>query len=173
MSKSLGNYIGINEAPNDMFGKIMSISDTLMWRYYELLSFREMSEVEEWKAQCDAGKENPKNIKIRLALEIVERFNDEELAKKAQADFESRFKHGQIPEDIKSITISNGASLMLANAMKEAGLTASTSDSYRMIKQGAVKVGGKKVEDKKAALEVGVEYLVQVGKRKFSKITIA
>ena len=173
MSKSLGNYIGINEAPNDMFGKIMSISDSLMWRYFELLSFREMDEINEWKAQCEAGKENPKNIKVKLALEIVERFNDESLAKSAQQEFESRFKHGQLPEDIERITITSAGELLLANAMKDAGLTKSTSESYRMIKQGAVRVNEQKINDKGTMLGLGEEHLVQVGKRKFAKITIA
>lgn len=172
MSKSLGNYIGINEEPNDMFGKIMSISDALMWRYFELLSFRAASEVDGWQALCEAGNENPKNIKVKLALEIVERFHNEELAKKAQQAFEARFKHGQIPEDIKCVEIQHGESLLLANALKEAGLTASTSESYRMIKQGAVRLDGNKLEDKAIVLDLGVEYLAQVGKRKFSKITV-
>jgi len=173
MSKSLGNYIGINEKPAEMFGKIMSISDVLMWRYFELLSFREMGEINSWRLACDEGKENPKNIKIKLALEIVERFNDEAEAVKAHKEFDSRFKHGQVPEDIKRITIKSDGALMIANALKEAGLTTSTSESYRMIKQGAVRVDGNKVDDKQLSLEVGVEYLVQVGKRKFSRITIA
>ncbi|MEW4981599.1 MAG: tyrosine--tRNA ligase [Cycloclasticus sp.] len=173
MSKSLGNYIGINEEPSEMFGKLMSISDVLMWRYYELLSFREMSEIDSWKASCEAGEENPKNIKVKLAMEIVERFHDARAAAKAREAFESRFKHGQIPEQIENVVITNGESLLIANALKEAGLTVSTSESYRMMKQGAVKVDSLKVDDKKAVLELGKEYLVQVGKRKYSRITIA
>jgi tyrosyl-tRNA synthetase len=173
MSKSLNNYIGINEEPDEMFGKIMSISDVLMWRYFELLSFRSIGEITKWRSECEAGNENPKNIKIKLALEIVERFNDQESAVKAQSVFEARFKHGQVPENIEKTTIKADAGLMIANAMKEAGMTASTSESYRMIKQGAVKVNGEKVSDKQLLLESGSEYLVQVGKRKFSKITIA
>jgi tyrosyl-tRNA synthetase len=173
MSKSLNNYIGINEEPDEMFGKIMSISDVLMWRYFELLSFRSIGEITKWRSECEAGNENPKNIKIKLALEIVERFNDQESAVKAQSVFEARFKHGQVPENIEKTTIKADAGLMIANAMKEAGMTASTSESYRMIKQGAVKVNGEKVSDKQLLLERGSEYLVQVGKRKFSKITIA
>lgn len=173
MSKSLNNYIGINEEPDEMFGKIMSISDVLMWRYFELLSFRSIGEITKWRSECEAGNENPKNIKIKLALEIVERFNDQESAVKAQSVFEARFKHGQVPENIEKTTIKADAGLMIANAMKEAGMTASTSESYRMIKQGAVKVNGEKVSDKQLLLESGPEYLVQVGKRKFSKITIA
>jgi len=173
MSKSLGNYIGINEKPNDMFGKIMSISDVLMWRYFELLSFKEMSEINVWKSDCDAGKENPKNIKVKLALELVGRFHDTEAAQKAHSEFESRFKHGQVPEDIKSIVINKTEKLLIANALKEAGLTVSTSEAYRMIKQGAVKIDGVKLDDKQWVLELNIKYLVQVGKRKFSYITVA
>ena len=172
MSKSLDNYIGINEEPEEMFGKIMSISDVLMWRYFELLSFRSIVEINNWRSLCEAGTENPKNIKIKLASEIVERFNNQDAAEKAQSVFESRFKHGQLPENIEKMTIAADAGLMIANAMKEAGLTSSTSESYRMIKQGAVKVDGSKISDKQMLLEKGKEYLVQVGKRKFSKITI-
>jgi tyrosyl-tRNA synthetase len=173
MSKSLGNYIGINEKPNDMFGKIMSISDELMWKYFELLSFREIDEINEWKAACESGVENPKNIKVKLAIEIVARFHSKEAAEKAQHEFESRFKHGQVPEDIKSIVLNSTEALPIANALKESGLTVSTSESYRMIKQGAVKIDGVKIEDKQSLLELNIEYLVQVGKRKFAKITIA
>ena len=173
MSKSLGNYIGINDPANEMFGKLMSISDTLMWRYFELLSFRRASEVEAWQVKCEAGEENPKNIKVKLALEIVERFNDADIAQKAHEAFESRFKHGQVPDDVASIALSHGERLLVANALKDAGLTVSTSESYRMIKQGAVKVDGQKVVDKQHYLETEKEYLLQVGKRKFIKITIA
>ncbi|MBL4783764.1 MAG: tyrosine--tRNA ligase [Porticoccaceae bacterium] len=172
MSKSLGNYIGINEQPNDMFGKIMSISDVLMWRYFELLSFQEMSEIDKWKAACKNGEKNPKNIKVKLALEIVERFHDDVAAKKAQVEFESRFKHGQVPDDVKSIILNSKQALPIANVLKEAGLTSSTSESFRMIKQGAVKIDGMKVEDKKLLLGLGCECLMQVGKRKFVKVTI-
>lgn len=173
MSKSLGNYIGINEDPAEMFGKIMSISDDLMWRYFELLSFKELGEINAWKESCEKGIENPKNIKIRLALELVERFSNAEKAKAAHQEFESRFKHGKLPENIKKVTIRSEAGLMIANALKESGLTSSTSESYRMIKQGAVRIGGDKVVDKQQTLKHGNEYLVQVGKRKFARITIS
>jgi len=173
MSKSLGNYIGINEDPAEMFGKIMSISDDLMWRYFELLSFKELGEINAWKESCEKGIENPKNIKIRLALELVERFSNAEKAKAAHQEFESRFKHGKLPENIKKVTIKSEAGLMIANALKESGLTTSTSESYRMIKQGAVRIGGDKVVDKQQTLKQGNEYLVQVGKRKFARITIS
>ncbi|MBL4743289.1 MAG: tyrosine--tRNA ligase [Cycloclasticus sp.] len=172
MSKSLDNYIAINESPNDMFGKLMSISDVLMWRYFELLSFREITEINDWKDKCDAGQENPKNIKVILALEIVERFHNKEDAQKAHQEFESRFKHGKPPEEIKEVTLKGEKGVMIANALKDAGLTTSTSDAYRMLKQGAVRINGERTSDKGLLLESGNEYLAQVGKRKFAKITI-
>jgi tyrosyl-tRNA synthetase len=172
MSKSLNNYIGINDPADEMFGKLMSISDELMWKYFTLLSFRDMEEIQEWKKQCEEEEENPKNIKIKLAVEIVERFHDADMASKAFGAFESRFKHGQLPEEISRIEINCEEPLPLANVLKEAGLTSSTSESYRMIKQSAVKVDGKKIQDKQHQLEKGREYLMQVGKRKISKITM-
>lgn len=173
MSKSLGNYIGINEEPNEMFAKIMSISDTLMWRYYELLSFRSIDEIDVWKKQCETGEENPKNIKVKLALEIVERFHDKQAADGANDAFVARFKRGEVPEDIKNVTISTDDVYPIANALKDAGLTASTSDAYRMIKQGAVKMDGEKITDKSFVLNKGCECVMQVGKRKFARITVA
>jgi len=173
MSKSLGNYIGINEEPNEMFAKIMSISDTLMWRYYELLSFRDLDEIDAWKGKCEGGGENPKNIKVKLALEIVERFHDESAALAANDAFIARFKRGEVPDDIKSITLSADNAYPIANVLKDAGLTVSTSDAYRMIKQGAVKMDGEKITDKSVVLSKGCECVMQVGKRKFARITIA
>jgi len=173
MSKSLGNYIGINEEPNEMFAKIMSISDALMWRYYELLSFRDLDEIDAWKGQCESGGENPKNIKVKLALEIVERFHDKQAADSANDAFIARFKRGEVPEDIESVTLSADDSYPIANALKDAGLTVSTSDAYRMIKQGAVKMDGEKITDKSFVLNKGCECVMQVGKRKFARITIA
>ena len=172
MSKSLNNYIGINDPADEMFGKLMSISDELMWKYFTLLSFRDLEEIQEWKEQCEDEKENPKNIKIKLAIEIVERFHDADMASKAFGAFESRFKHGQLPEEISRIEINCEEPLPLANVLKEAGLTSSTSESYRMIKQSAVKVDGKKIQSKQHQLEKDREYLMQVGKRKISKITV-
>ena len=172
MSKSLGNYIGINEAPNEMYGKIMSISDKLMWRYYELLSFREMAEINAWQKQCGQGEENPKNIKVKLAMEIVERFHSKEDADKANTAFESRFKHGAVPDDIKSIALSYGEPCPIANLLKDAGLTESTSEAYRMIKQGAVKIDGQKITDKALLIKQGARCVIQVGKRKFADISI-
>ena len=172
MSKSLDNYIGINDPADEMFGKLMSISDDLMWKYFMLLSFRVIEDIKDWKTQCEDGEENPKNIKIKLALEIVERFHDEDKARKAYEAFESRFKHGQLPEDISQQQINCEEALPIANILKEAGLTSSTSESYRMIKQSAVKVDGEKVQDKHHPLDKNREYLIQVGKRKISKITM-
>ena len=174
MSKSLGNYIGINEAPNEMFAKLMSISDVLMWRYFELLSFKEMSEIESWRQKCEKGEENPKNIKEKLALEIVERFNDRDKAVKAKEAFEARFKHGQVPDDIEQVTLvaEQSDGYPIANLLKNAGLTASTSDAHRMIKQGAVKMDGEKISDNKLLVAKGKSFVLQVGKRKFAAITI-
>ena len=173
MSKSLANYIGINEAPDEMFGKLMSISDELMWRYYELLSFREFEEVSEWKRRCGQGEENPKNIKIALAMEIVERFHNKEEALKAKEAFDSRFKRGELPTDIPVVNLSAKESYPIANAIKDAGLTSSTSDAYRMIKQGAVKIDGEKISDKNLQLMQGMRCIIQVGKRKFADISIS
>ncbi len=173
MSKSLANYIGINEAPDDMFGKLMSISDSLMWRYYELLSFRELDEISKWKKRCEQGKENPKNIKIALAMEIVERFHNKEEAIKAKESFDSRFKRGELPSDIPVVHLSTSESYPIANVIKDAGLTSSTSDAYRMIKQGAVKLDGEKISDKNLQLKQGMRCIIQVGKRKFADISIS
>lgn len=172
MSKSLNNYIGITDAPNDMFGKIMSISDDLMWRYFELLSFRPMSEIEEFQKQINEGA-NPRDIKFLLAEEIITRFHDAAAAKSAQQDFIQRFQKGAIPDDLPEVTIdSTETEIGLAAALKAAGLTQSTSDSFRMIQQGAVKLDGEKVQDRAMTLAKGVVVVAQVGKRKFAKITI-
>jgi len=172
MSKSLGNYIGINDEPNEMFAKLMSISDTLMWRYYDLLSYCDIESIASWRKQCDEGKENPKNIKVKLALEIVERFHGSEASTGANEAFTARFKRGEVPDDIKAVTLLSDDSYPIANALKDAGLTASTSEAYRMIKQGAVKLDGEKVKDKSQVLSKGSECVMQVGKRKFARITI-
>jgi tyrosyl-tRNA synthetase len=171
MSKSLNNYIGINDSPKDIFGKLMSISDDLMWRYIELLSFRNVSEIDEWRQQVEQGR-NPIEVKKEFAEEIVARFHDEAGAKAARDGFENQFKKGQLPDDIPEITLSVGAEGMaIANVLKEAGLTGSTSDAMRMIKQGAVKIDGEKVADKSLLIEAGLEGVFQVGKRKFARIT--
>jgi tyrosyl-tRNA synthetase len=172
MSKSLNNYIGISDAPNEMFGKIMSISDDLMWRYFELLSFRPMDEVNAWHQECKDGA-NPRNYKVKLAQEIIARFHDQAAAVKALEDFEAQFKRGAIPDDINEVeltAIDNGYAIALL--LKDAGLTSGTSDSNRMIKQGAVKIDGEKISDNKLIVSVGSEAIYQVGKRKFAKVKI-
>ena len=172
MSKSLNNYIGINDAPNDMFGKVMSISDTLMWRYFELLSFRPMSEIEGFQLEVEQGR-NPRDVKFLLAEEIITRFHDAAAATNALQDFIQRFQKGAIPDDLPSVTLSIEDEVVgIAGLLKMAGLTDSTSESFRMIKQGAVKLDGEKVEDKGMVLGKGVTLVAQVGKRKFAKITI-
>jgi tyrosyl-tRNA synthetase len=155
MSKSLNNYIGISDAPNEMFGKIMSISDDLMWRYFELLSFRPMDEVNAWHQECKDGA-NPRNYKVKLAQEIIARFHDQAAAVKALEDFEAQFKRGAIPDDINEVeltAIDNGYAIALL--LKDAGLTSGTSDSNRMIKQGAVKIDGEKISDNQLIVSVG------------------
>lgn len=172
MSKSLNNYIGITDAPNDMFGKVMSISDDLMWRYYELLSFRPLGEVAELKAKTEAGA-NPRDAKIALAKELIARFHSDEDAEAAHQDFIKRFQKNALPDDIPEITVTAGEAMPLANLLKEAGLVASTSEANRMIKQGAVKLNGKdKIEDTKLVINLGSEDIYQVGKRKFGKIKL-
>jgi len=172
MSKSLGNYIGINESPDEQFGKLMSISDDLMWRYFELLSFRPMSEIEGFRRDVDKGS-NPRDIKFLLAEEIIERFHSKEDATKARANFISRFQKGVLPDDIEDKVLEVGAKgIPLANALREAGLTSSTSESRRMIKQGAVKVDGERVSDEALLLTFGTKQVVQVGKRRIARIQI-
>ncbi|ORU89605.1 MAG: tyrosine--tRNA ligase [Cycloclasticus sp. symbiont of Poecilosclerida sp. M] len=173
MSKSLGNYIGINEPANEMFGKIMSISDELMWRYFELLSFQSLDDIAAWRAQCEADEVNPKDIKVKLAVEIVERFHDKDQAVKAVLAFEARFKKGEIPDDMAEVHLTSEGPMPIANVLKESGLTSSTSEAYRMIKQNAVKLDGEKVTDKSHVVKQGVSIILQVGKRKFAKISTA
>ncbi len=169
MSKSLNNYIGIKDEPNDMFGKVMSISDDLMWRYYELLSFESLEAIQGLK-EAVANGENPRNVKVKLALELISRFHSEEAANKALQDFETRFSKNAIPEEMDELTIEG--ELPLANILKEAGLVASVSDAHRMTKQGAVKINGEKVEDSCQVMPVDTTAVYQVGKRKFARITI-
>lgn len=170
MSKSLNNYIGIKDAPNDMFGKVMSVSDELMWRYYELLSFESIETIEGLK-EAIANGENPRNVKVKLALELITRFHSEEDAQNALKDFETKFSKNAIPDDIDEVTIEG--EMPLANLLKEAGLVASTSDGHRMTKQGAVKINGEKVDDSRQLMPVDTTAVYQVGKRKFAKITIS
>ena len=169
MSKSLGNYIGIDEDPDSMFGKIMSISDDLMWRYLELLSFESIETIEFWKQEVETG-ENPRNIKFRLADEIITRFHDEAQAKKAQQNFIDRFAKNQIPDEMDEFTFPKG--IKVANLLKEANLVSSTSEAFRMIKQGAVKIDGEKLSDKDFTPDEGTN-VYQVGKRKFARVTIS
>jgi tyrosyl-tRNA synthetase len=172
MSKSLGNYIGIAEAPGEMFGKIMSISDELMWRYFELLSFRPLSDIAQFKDDIEAGK-NPRDIKFLLAEEIIGRFHSEDEAVKARQAFIDRFQKGAMPEDIPEVELPGMASgLPIANLLKDAGLVASTSEAMRMIKQGAVRVDGERIEDRGLVLAPGSQHVFQVGKRKFASVTI-
>ena len=172
MSKSLGNYIGIDEDPDSMFGKIMSISDDLMWRYFELLSFRPLEEIAGFKQDIDNGT-NPRDIKITLAKEIIARFHDDAAAEAAHQEFINRFQKGAIPDDIETVTLEAGEGLAIANLLKDAGLVGSTSDGMRMIKQGAVKIDGEKAEDSRQVFNAGFEAVVQVGKRKFAKVVLS
>ena len=172
MSKSLGNYIGITESPNDIFGKLMSISDTLMWRYIELLSFAPLATVSQWKTEVANGR-NPRDIKVGFAQEIVARFHDAAAAESALADFETRFKQGEVPADIVTVKLQAGPEgLAIATALKEAGLSASTSEAMRMIAQGGVKLDGEKISDKAQKLHQGTTVVAQVGKRKFARIQV-
>ena len=172
MSKSLDNYIGITDSPNEMFGKIMSISDELMWRYYQLLSFKPVKEIDGFKQQISEGA-NPRDIKISLAKEIIERFHTEQDAEAAHQDFIQRFQKNAIPDDMPEVTINLPVEGMaIGNLLKEAGLVSSTSDAMRMIKQGAVKINSEKVADTKLLLVESGEAVFQVGKRKFARVTI-
>jgi tyrosyl-tRNA synthetase len=173
MSKSLGNYVGITDAPNDMFGKIMSISDDLMWRYYDLLSFKPLSEIQQLKQDVAAGA-NPRDVKILLAKEIIARFHDEAAAETAHQDFVQRFSKNALPDDIPEVMLSfAGAAMPITNLLKEAGLVDSTSEAIRMIKQGAVKLNGEqKIEDSKLEVAKGSTQIYQVGKRKFARVTV-
>jgi len=172
MSKSLSNYIGIADAADDMFGKLMSISDVLMWRYFELLSFRPMTEIKTWVQECEQGA-NPRNYKVLLAQEIVERFHDKYSAIKALENFEARFQRGAMPDEMDEIELkANGASYGIANLLKDAGLTDSTSQANRMINQGAVKIDGEKISDTKLEIAVNTQHVYQVGKRNFARVKI-
>ncbi|MCP4429862.1 MAG: tyrosine--tRNA ligase [Gammaproteobacteria bacterium] len=172
MSKSLNNYIGIEDAPNEMFGKLMSVSDELMWRYFELLSFRPMHKINEFKTEIDQGR-NPRDVKFLLAKEIITRFHSAAAASKAQDDFIARFAKGAMPDEMPEVTLKlEDESIGLATMLKQASLTSSTSESFRMVKQGAVKLDGEKVSDKGLNLKKGRVIVAQVGKRKFARITL-
>ena len=172
MSKSLDNYVGISEPADEMFGKLMSISDDLMWRYFELLSFRPLEEIEKLKQAVIDGT-NPRDIKFQLGQEIVARFHDEAAATAAQANFIARFQKGAMPDDMPELTLaSEGGEIGIANLLKNADLTGSTSDALRMIKQGAVRVDGERVEDKGLTIKSGSSHVFQVGKRRFARVTV-
>ncbi|KAL8205078.1 UNVERIFIED_CONTAM: hypothetical protein K2H54_000135 [Gekko kuhli] len=172
MSKSAANYIGVHDAPGEMFGKIMSITDDLMWNYYELLSFRPLAEIEEFKAGIAAGTLNPRDVKIWLAKEIIARYHDEAAAEAAHEDFTQRFSKNAIPDEMPEVELAlEGEGLAIANLLKDADLVATTSEALRMIKQGAVKVDGEKLDDGKALIGAGTA-VYQVGKRKFARVTV-
>jgi len=172
MSKSLNNYVGITESPKEIFGKLMSVSDQLMWRYLELLSFESLQTIRTWREEVENGR-NPRDIKVKLAQEIVARFHSQQAAEEALADFEARFRHGALPDEIPEIIIpTTDGEIPLVQLLKQAGLTASTSEALRMIEQGAVKLDGEKVEDKSIKIKRGESVVIQVGKRKFAKAII-
>lgn len=172
MSKSLGNYVGITDAPQEMFGKLMSISDELMWRYLELLSAESMATITKWRAEIGQGR-NPRDIKVLLAQEMVTRFHHRAAAEMALAEFEARFKQGVLPEGMPLITVTaKNGSISIAQLLKQAGLVDSTSDGLRMIDQGAVKLDGERISDKTLQLKVGANVVAQVGKRKFGRVTV-
>lgn len=173
MSKSKHNYIGITDEPNDMFGKVMSISDTLMWDWYDLLSLRPNDEIATLKKECSEGR-NPRDAKVMLAKEIVARFHSVAAADGAEAEFVNRFRQGAMPSDIPDVTVSAGEEgVQIARMLKEAGLVSSTSDGNRMIDQGGVRIQGESVSDKSLRFKAGEELIVQVGKRKWARIHLA
>ncbi len=172
MSKSLGNYIGITDSPDEMFGKIMSISDELMWRYFEVLSFRSLDSIKSLR-QAVADGMNPRDAKFELSEEIVARFHSDRDAEAARQEFVSRFQQGAMPEEIPEVTLkSEDGALGIAHLLMNAGLVSSTSDAFRMIKQGAVKIDGEKVEDRSLTLRAGTSNVYQVGKRKFARVSL-
>jgi len=168
MSKSLGNYVGIAEPPQEIFGKLMSVSDELMWRYIELLSFEPLSTVEKWK------EDHPRDVKVRFAKEIVARFHGAAAAERAEADFASRFREGEVPTEMPEVTVRapDGGGMLIAQLLKQAQLTPSTSEAQRMIDQGGVKLDGERVSDKALKIAAGRTVVAQVGKRKWAKITV-
>ncbi len=172
MSKSLNNYIGIADAPNDMFGKLMSVSDELMWRYIELLSFEPLDVVRQWKRDVEGGR-NPRDIKVTFAQEIIARFHDRAAAEAALADFEARFRQGAIPDDIPEVTLEVPAEgLPVLQLLKLAGLVPSTSEAMRQIAGGGVRLDGEKISDKGLVIAKGSTVVAQVGKRKFARVTL-
>lgn len=173
MSKSLGNYIGITEPPDEMFGKLMSISDDLMWRYFELLSFRSSSEIDRFRQQVADGL-NPRDVKFLLGIEIVDRFHGAAFGEKARDNFVARFQKGALPDDMEEVVVqAQSGGLGIAQLLKEAGLVGSSSEGMRMVKQGAVKVDGARVEDPRMEIAAGVTAVVQVGKRRVARVNVS
>jgi tyrosyl-tRNA synthetase len=175
MSKSLGNYVGIDEPPQEMFGKLMSISDALMWRYFELLSFtKSLDDIARMRADAVDGRVNPRDFKVELALEVVARFHDEAAARGALDAFERRFRQGAMPDEIDEVTLEAvDGELPIANLLKAAGLVASTSEALRLIGQGGVRIDGEKVADRGLRVAAGTQAVYQVGKRRFARVTLA
>jgi tyrosyl-tRNA synthetase len=171
MSKSLGNYIGIAEAPKEIFGKTMSISDTLMWRYFDLLSFRSTAEIAGLRRSIDEGR-NPRDVKVMLAQELVSRFHGQQAAEDALSDFEARFQRNAIPDDLPEVRVVVGEGLPVFQVVKQAGLTGTTSEAMRMIDQGAVRLNGERVGDKGLLMQAGETVVLQVGKRKFAAVVL-
>ena len=172
MSKSLDNYVGITEPPQEMFGKLMSISDQLMWRYYDLLSFRPLSDIAQFKKETQAGR-NPRDYKVLLAQEIVTRFHSQKAAQQALEDFEARFKHGALPENMPEVNLSiDDSGLPISQLLKQAGITETTSEAIRLIQGGGIKLDGERVSDKTLRLKKGTTVIVQAGKRKFARVTL-
>ena len=172
MSKSLGNYVGITEPPGEMFGKLMSISDDLMWRYFEVLSFRSLDDIEGLRTRVDDGM-NPRDVKFELAMEIVARFHDDAAAEAAKQAFISRFREGAMPDDMPELTLeAEGGTLGIAHLLKGAGLVSSTSEAFRMIKQGAVRIDGERVEDRSMTIDAGSTNVYQVGRRRFARVSL-
>jgi tyrosyl-tRNA synthetase len=173
MSKSLGNFIGITEAPEQMFGKLMSISDDLMWRYLELLSFRPLSEINQWRENVRQGQ-NPRDHKVQLAMEIVTRFHGQTAAAAAHEDFIRRFRDHALPQNIPEIRLYAAKDgLLIASLLKQAGLTSSTSEALRMIEQGAVRIDGERIEDQQLKVPLGSSHVVQVGRRRFARVLVS
>ena len=172
MSKSLGNYIGITDPSTDMFGKLMSISDELMWRYFDLLSFRSNAELEQLRKEVADGR-NPRDIKFDLGMELVARFHGQSAAAAAKESFVARFQKGQMPDELRAVdVVAQGPSVKIAQLLKEAGLAASSSAAYRLIEQGGVRIDGEKISDRELAISVGETHVVQAGKREFARITV-
>jgi tyrosyl-tRNA synthetase len=173
MSKSLGNYVGITEPPGEMFGKLMSISDDLMWRYFDVLSFRSLDDIASLRRRVEDGM-NPRDVKFELAMEIVARFHDAQAAEAAKQEFISRFREGAMPEDMPELTLeAEGGTLGIAHLLKGAGLVSSTSEAFRMIKQGAVRIDGERVDDRSLTIDAGSTNVYQVGRRRFARVSLS